>query len=300
MYKLGLAAFLVVVEFILARITRLDMDQGWPRRPHLSPVASLHPGAIFFTSPSAWHSSNLSTYEELLARPSCSVHHHHMGVCYGLNSAPSSPGPGLRPTPFTTSPPYIQLMVLVSGLCGVTRVPQPVANLQHGHLHWLRVRAEGLPGGHPTHGVFRTASRPPLPPSRGQAPSTRRRRRRPRPQPPAAQPPVPSRPSPATGHPGDRQQLLVHLRHTRRRHRLHRCRTCLSSFVAGWDVVCSGRAPARRLHARWPDQASSTSTNGSVVVVPRPHVVTQTPMEMTAPMAIMSTTLSHAVQLFIQ
>lgn len=44
MYKLGLAAFLVVLEFLLARLTRLDMSRFL-----------------------AWHCANLSAYEELLA-----------------------------------------------------------------------------------------------------------------------------------------------------------------------------------------------------------------------------------------
>lgn len=44
MYKLGLAAMLVVVEFLLARFTRLDMSR--------------------FLS---FHSANLSAYEEILA-----------------------------------------------------------------------------------------------------------------------------------------------------------------------------------------------------------------------------------------
>jgi hypothetical protein len=44
MYKLGLAAFLVVLEFLLARLTRLDMSRFL-----------------------AWHSANLASYEELLA-----------------------------------------------------------------------------------------------------------------------------------------------------------------------------------------------------------------------------------------
>jgi hypothetical protein len=66
MYKLGLAAFLVVTEFLLARYTQLDMSR--------------------FLS---WHTSNLASYEEILAEMS------------DYN------------TPFSTSPPYVQLMVLV-------------------------------------------------------------------------------------------------------------------------------------------------------------------------------------------
>lgn len=67
MYKLGLAAFLVVIEFVLARLTHLDMSR-------------------FLT----WHCANLSSYEELLAEFST------------------------VDTPFNTSPPYVQLMVLVA------------------------------------------------------------------------------------------------------------------------------------------------------------------------------------------
>ena len=67
MYKLGLAAFLVVVEFLLARLTHLDMSRFL-----------------------AWHCANLSSYEELLAEFST------------------------IDTPFSASPPYIQLMVLVA------------------------------------------------------------------------------------------------------------------------------------------------------------------------------------------
>ena len=66
MYKLGLAAMLVVVEFLLARYTHLDMSR--------------------FLS---FHSANLSAYEEILAE---------MAVVE---------------TPFNSSPPYVQLMVLV-------------------------------------------------------------------------------------------------------------------------------------------------------------------------------------------
>ena len=66
MYKLGLAAFLVMTEFILARYTQLDMSR--------------------FLS---WHTSNLASYEEILAEMSDYT------------------------TPFSTSPPYIQLMILI-------------------------------------------------------------------------------------------------------------------------------------------------------------------------------------------
>lgn len=66
MYKLGMAAFLVVMEFLLARLTRLDMS-----------------GFI------AWHAANLDSYEELLVE---------MG---DVN------------TPFSSSPPYMQLIVLL-------------------------------------------------------------------------------------------------------------------------------------------------------------------------------------------
>lgn len=66
MYKLGMAAFLVVMEFILARLTRLDLS-----------------GFI------GWHAANLDSYEELLVE---------MG---DVN------------TPFSASPPYIQLIVLL-------------------------------------------------------------------------------------------------------------------------------------------------------------------------------------------
>jgi len=64
--QLGMAAFLVVSEFILARLTRLDM------RNYLN-----------------WHAANLSQYEELLVE---------MG---DVN------------TPFSNSPAYMQLIVLV-------------------------------------------------------------------------------------------------------------------------------------------------------------------------------------------
>ena len=67
MYKLGLAAFLVIIEFVLARLLRLDMSRFL-----------------------AWHCANLTAYEELLAEFST------------------------VDTPFSTSPPYVQLMVLVT------------------------------------------------------------------------------------------------------------------------------------------------------------------------------------------
>ena len=72
MYKLGLAALLVVTEFLLARLTRLDMrpsDALWvfqQRRmpPCLHQLALCHPGIGATVAPTLV--KNLVSYEELL------------------------------------------------------------------------------------------------------------------------------------------------------------------------------------------------------------------------------------------
>ena len=95
MYKLGLAAFLVVLEFLLARLTRLDMSRPGPvvATPTGPARASCRGTAPIYrrTRPRlGWTAGPPKPVRELLAEFSTIE------------------------TPFNTSPPYVQLMVLVA------------------------------------------------------------------------------------------------------------------------------------------------------------------------------------------